>query len=169
MTQKVVQALNNQIKEEIYSAHLYLSMSAFCSDLTLDGFANWFMVQYKEEMDHAMGFYQFILDRGDRVELQAIPQPEKDFELKDLFKESLKHEKFITGEINKLFELARSEKDYALESFLKWYINEQVEEEANASDLVDKMMRAKDDNQSLMLLDQELLARQYVPGGPQVK
>jgi ferritin len=168
MNKKVLKAINAQVKEEIFSAYLYLSMSAYCSSLTLDGFANWFMVQYKEEMDHAMGIYQFILDRGDEVELQAIAQPAKDFKIKTIFAEALKHEEFITGKIHSLYELAQKEKDYPLENFLRWYVEEQVEEEANANALVDKMKRVGNDNKALMMFDQELAARVHTPGGPNV-
>jgi len=164
MKSTVIKAINNQIKEELYSAYIYLSMSAWAKAKTLDGFSNWFFVQYKEEVDHAMGFYNYLLERGQQVELSAISQPPKEFnKASELFNQALKHEKYITGKIHQLFELAQKEKDHGFASFLTWYIDEQVEEEANASQYVEKLKMIGDNISGLMFLDSVLGQRKYIP------
>ena len=156
----VVKELNIQIQEELYSAYLYQAIAAYAKSKSLDGFANWFDIQVKEEIDHARGFYNYILDRGGKVELLAIAKPPKDFKgVEVLFVESLKHEKHVTARIHGLYALAEKENDISLKSFLKWYIDEQVEEEANASMYIDKVKMAG--SQGLLLIDQELATRTY--------
>jgi ferritin len=167
MKKNVLEVLNNQIKEELYSAYLYLSMSSFADNAGYKGFANWLYIQSKEEIDHAMGFYSFVQERNSRVSLEAIKQPPTDFEgPKDLVNKSLAHEKYVTGTINNIFSIARQENDYALESFIKWYIDEQVEEEATLHTLLDKMKMAGDQGTALFLLDNELAQRTYTPVSP---
>lgn len=162
MTKKLQQEVNNQINEEMFSSYLYLSMSAFAKSKSLNGFANWFEIQAKEELDHAMGFYNYLLDAQGTVELQAIAQPSTSFaNVKELFSEGLKHEKHITSRINFLYELAQEEKDHAFISLLKWYLDEQVEEEANASEYVDKLNLAGANGAALLMLDAELSQRIY--------
>ena len=109
MNKTILETVNNQINEEMYSAYLYLSMSVYCSAKGLDGFANWFKVQYLEELDHAMGFINYLNDRGRKIVLQKIQKPPSDFKnATSLFSEALKHEKYITGKIHKMYELAQN-------------------------------------------------------------
>lgn len=170
MTEKTQNAINMQIKEELYSSYLYLAMSAYAQAKNLSGVANWFYVQAKEEIDHAMGFYNYLLERGGEVELQEIAKPPKKFEsVTSLFEEGLKHEQHITGTINALYVLATEEKDYAFQSFLKWYIEEQVEEEANATEIIEKIKLVGDSGPVLYMLDKELSGRQYTPTSPTAK
>jgi ferritin len=164
MDKKLSQELNKQIQEEMFSAYLYLSMSAFATSKNFDGFANWFMVQAKEEMDHALGFYTHLLDRGEKVELLEIAKPDSDFKgLEQLFPEALKHEQHITSRIHLLYDLASEVKDHAASTFLHWYITEQVEEENNATKYMEKVEMAKGMIQALLILDNELATRTYTP------
>jgi len=166
MTPKVQQAINEQIKEEFYSAYLYLAIAAEAAEQNFSGLENWMKIQAQEELDHAMGFYTFLIGRGGKVELQALPAPDKKFgDLAAKFAAALEHEQYITGRINALVDLARSENDYALESFLKWYVDEQVEEEDTAITWLEKAKLAVDGSAQLFL-DQELAKRVYTPGGP---
>lgn len=164
MNKIIEEAINNQIKEEIYSAYLYLSMSAFAEENKLFGIANWFDVQAKEEMDHAKGFFNFLIDNGGIIELQAIPKPPSDFDGPlGMFTGALEHEKEITTKINKLYELANQEKDYDFVKWLKWYIDEQVEEEDSAAKVLEKIKIAGKAAPGLFMVDKELAKRQYTP------
>ena len=157
ITQKMITLVNEQIKAEYDSAYLYLSMSAYFQESNLKGMAHWMKKQAKEEMEHAEKFMEYLYDRGARVELLEIAKPAKDFEGPlAVFKEALKHEKYITGRINKMMDLAREEKDYASQSLLTWYVDEQVEEEANADEVVKKLEFVGNSNTSVYLLDKEL-------------
>jgi len=153
-------ALNEQMNREMYSAYLYMSMSAHCANKGLKGFANWFMVQYHEEMLHAMKFYEYINLQGGKVVLKALAQPPAEFESPlDMFGKTLQHEQYITSSINDLMELAISEKDHASRIFLQWYVTEQVEEESNDNEIIARLNIVKDDAHALMMLDSELAAR----------
>jgi ferritin len=164
MTNTVENAINEQIKEELFSAYLYLSMSAHSEGLNLKGFASWFGIQVQEELDHARGLYNFMNERGGKVILQALDQPQNDFAGPlSMMKATLEHEQQITGKINALYELAQKEKDYPLESILKWYVDEQVEEEATAAEILNKVKLIGEDGANLYLLDKELGARAYTP------
>lgn len=168
MTAKIKKILNEQIREEFYSSYLYLALAGYLDSKNLKGAANWMYIQAKEEVDHAMGFFRYLLDREEEPELQAIAQP-KIGEIKNVeavFAAGLKHERHISACISKIYEAARAEKDYTLESFIKWYIDEQMEEEVNAMDIIGKLKMVGSDKASLYLLDQELAARVYTPGGP---
>ena len=157
---KMEEALNEQINREMYSAYLYMSMSSYCNSTGLKGFANWFMVQYHEEMVHAMKLYEYILRQSGRVRLKAIQEPPADFESPlDMFNKTLDHERFITQSINERMDLAVSEKDHATQIFLQWYVNEQVEEEQNDNDIITQLKLIGDNPQGLMMLDRELAAR----------
>lgn len=170
MDKEIQQAINNQIKEEIHSAYIYLGMAAYCEGKSLKGFANWFKVQAQEEMDHAMGLYKYIFDRGGQVELQEIPKVSVEYSgISEVFEETLKHEQYITNKINELYKLAVSSDDFALQSFLKWYIDEQVEEEEQANDMIEQIKRLGDGGEALFLLDKDLGLRVYAPGGPYTK
>lgn len=155
--QAVQDALNEQIKNELYSAYLYLSMSAFCESANFPGAAKWLSVQAKEEVGHAMKFYGYIHDRGGQVILQAISQPPAKFpSLLAIFQQALEHERKVTGMINHLYEVASKENDYATQVLLQWFINEQVEEERNASQIVDDLTRAGDHLPVVLMVDARL-------------
>jgi len=161
-------ALNIQIKEELFSAYLYLSMAAWFKSKGLDGFAHWMQIQAQEELNHAMKFYNYILERGGRVELLAIDKPASKFNSAlAIFEAAFKHEESITILISNLVNISRESKDHATESFLKWFVDEQVEEEASADAVVQKLRMAGDNGPSLMLLDKEMAQRPalYIVGG----
>ena len=163
MNNKIQKSINDQINAEMYSAYLYLAMGAYFDASSLTGFANWMKVQAQEEMSHAMKFYNFVYERGGKVELGAIEKPSADFKSPlDVMKEVLAHEKIVTGLIHNLYELATKEKDYAFQSFLKWFIDEQVEEEGNASDLIEKLQLAGEKGPGLFMMDKELATRTFV-------
>jgi len=168
MHNTLVSEFNKQIQEEMFSSYLYLSMSAYCESKNLKGFANWFTVQAKEEVDHMMGFYHHLINSGEQVELLAIDKPENTFGTPlAMVKKALAHEQHISGRIKKLLDLAKEEKEYAAELFLHWYITEQVEEERNTTELIEKLKMVGDSGASLYLLDKELASRVYVPANIQ--
>jgi len=158
MLNKTIQdAMNEQIKNELYSAYLYFSMSAYCESINLAGFGHWMRVQAQEEVGHAVKFYGFIHDRGGRVVLQAIDQPPVEFQSPlDVFEKTLEHEQKVTAMIHDLYTLAVQEKDYASQIFLQWFVTEQVEEEDNASQIVETLEMIGDSRQALLMLDREL-------------
>jgi ferritin len=162
MLKKVIQdAINEQINKELYSAYLYLAMAAYFDANNLPGFAHWMRAQYGEETEHALKFYHYVNERGGRVFVKAIDEPPAEFgsPLK-AFEQTLEHEQFVTSLINKLYELALEEKDYATQSLLKWYIDEQVEEEANASYIVETLKQVGEKGNGLILLDRQLAQRE---------
>ena len=160
LNKKMAQSFNEQMNRELYSAYLYMSMSTQCNTMGLKGFANWFMVQYHEEMFHAMKIFEYIQRQGETVSLKAIQEPPASFKsLLDMFEQTLAHERFITQSINDLMELAISKKDHASQIFLEWYVTEQVEEEENDNDIIAQLKLIKDNVQGLMMLDRELAAR----------
>jgi len=160
LNKKVAQALNDQINREMYSAYLYMSMSAYAADIGLKGFANWFMVQYHEEMFHAMKMYEYLQMQGERVKLDTIHKPPHTFKnALDMFTQTLTHEQYITQSINELVELAIVKKDHATQIFLQWYVTEQVEEEDNDNDIIAQLQLIGDSPQGLLLLDRELRER----------
>lgn len=157
LSEKMLGALNDQIKEEIASAYIYLSMAAYCESINLPGFAHWMVGQSQEEWGHAMKFFDFIYDRGGRVKLQALEQPPVDFEgPTDVFEKTLAHEQFITDRIHKLYALAVQENDYASLSTLQWFVDEQVEEEKSAGDILEMLKRVGEKGQGLIMLDRQL-------------
>jgi ferritin len=154
---KLQDAMNEQIKNELYSAYLYLSMSAYCEAANLPGFAHWMRVQAQEEEAHAMKFYNFIHERGGRVVLQAIDQPPVEFPSPlAVFEQTLEHEQKVTGMIHDLYALAVEEKDYASQIFLQWFVTEQVEEEASASQILEMLKMIGDKGHALIMLDRQL-------------
>jgi ferritin len=160
LSKTVEDALNEQINREMYSAYLYMSMSAYAAHEGLKGFANWFMVQYHEEMLHAMKFYEYVILRGGSITLKSIPQPPATFASPlDMFQKTLEHEQYITKSINEWMDLAIAEKDHATQIFLQWYVTEQVEEENNDQEILAQLKMIGSDAQGLMLLDKELAAR----------
>jgi ferritin len=153
-------AINDQINFELSSAYLYLSMSAHFEAEALPGFANWMRVQYGEETEHAMKLYSYIFDRGGVVILKAIPAPQTKFKTPlDVFNQVLGHEQKVTAAINKLYELALREKDYSAQSMLKWFIDEQVEEEKNASEIISMLEMIGNSPVSLLMADRQLGSR----------
>jgi ferritin len=160
---KIIESFNRQINEELFSSYLYLSMSAYFEDIGLKGFSTWMKVQAQEEVAHGMKFYKFLLERGAKVKLEAIKAPQTSWEspLK-AFEDALNHEVFITDCINKLVNLSFELKDHPASSFLKWFIDEQVEEESTASDIVSKLKFAGESGGALLMLDRELGARVFV-------
>ena len=160
MKETVAKGLNSQLNAEMYSSYLYLSMSAYCKSLNLDGFANWLYVQAQEEMVHAMKFYDFINQRGARVILERIDAPPVEWEsVEAVFQNVYAHEQKVTGLINDLVDLAMSERDHATNIFLQWFVTEQVEEEENASGVLEQVKRVSGTKQGLFMLDRELGAR----------
>lgn len=158
--QEMTQALNKQINREMYSAYLYLSMSNYSSKIGLKGFANWFIVQYHEEMYHSMKIYSYIQSQGEDVELGAIDAPPAEFDTPlNLFTQTLSHEQYITTSINELMDLAIKQKDHATQIFLEWYITEQVEEEENDNDIIAQLKLIGDNPHALLMLDRELSGR----------
>ena len=164
LSKKMVDALNGQINKEMYSAFLYMAMSSYSDFKGLKGFANWFSVQYHEEMEHAMKIYDYVQEQGAQVELLAIEQPPKEFgSALDMFEKTLAHEQFVTKSINELMDLAIAEKDHATQIFLQWFVTEQIEEEANDNEIIDKLKLAGEDGNGLFMIDKELAARVYTP------
>jgi len=160
LSAKMQDALNAQINAELYSSYLYLSMAAYFEAQNLMGFANWMHVQAREENMHAMKFYTFVNDRRGRVLLTAIDGPQTEWpSALAVFEESLHHEQKVTGLINKLVDLAIQESDHATQSFLKWFLDEQVEEEANVDNVIQDLKRIGESGQGLFLLDRELAGR----------
>jgi len=164
LSKKMTDALNVQLNKEIYSAYLYMSMSAYSSYSGLKGFANWFMVQYQEEMAHAMKIYDYIDSQGQQVKLMAINQPPTEFESSlDMFEKTLEHEQFVTKSINDLVDIAISEKDHATNIFLQWFVTEQIEEEGNDNDIISRLRIVGEDGNGLLMVDKELSARVFTP------
>ncbi|GAB4469491.1 MAG: ferritin [Anaerolineales bacterium] len=150
-------AMNEQIKNELYSAYLYLSMAAHFESKTLGGFANWLRLQAQEELNHAMKFYNFILERGGEVTLKAIDQPPSSWKSNlEAFEQVLQHEQKVTKNITDLYELALKEKDYPSQVMLQWFIEEQVEEEKNATEIIEKLKMIEAHGTAVLMLDHEL-------------
>ena len=161
LSNAVEKAINDQIKNELYSAYLYLSMSAYLESANLPGMARWMRLQSDEEMSHAMKFFDYVYDRGGRVVLQAIDQPPAEFGSPlDVFEKALAHEKKVTGMINQIYDLAVKENDYPSQIELQWFITEQVEEEKSAGDIVELLKVIGDHGPSIIMVDTQLGARQ---------
>lgn len=161
MNQKLVDAINDQLNYEIESAHIYLAMAGYVGSIGLEGFENWLMVQYEEELAHAKKFMSYLNERGARVRIAGFEDPANDYKsILDVFEVSLKHEYTVTDRINKLMKLAHELNDYAAINFLQWYIAEQVEEEDSFGKVIDKIKLVKD--AGLYLLDQEMALRVFV-------
>jgi ferritin len=164
LNKKVETALNKQINAELYSSYLYLAMAAYTESLGLDGFGNWFKIQAQEELYHAMKFYGYVYERGGRVKMAAIDAPPTGWKSPlSAFEETYKHETKVTGLINKLVDLARREKDHATENMLQWFVAEQVEEEATAEGIVQKLKLVGDKGQGVYMIDREFASRVFTP------
>jgi ferritin len=154
------EAMNEQINKEFYSSYLYLSMAAYFEDKNLMGFAHWMRLQADEEREHAMKFYNFILDRGGRVYLKGIDAPETDWKSNlEVAEQVAEHEGKVTASIQDLYELAMKEKDYPAQVMLQWFISEQVEEEKNAAELVAKLRLIEERGTAVLMLDHRLSKR----------
>ncbi len=153
-------AINEQIGIEFAASYAYLSMAAYFERNAFDGFSRWMHLQSEEEHMHAMKFYQYLIDRGGVARIPSIPAPEWDFEsVIKVFEASLEQEREVTRHIYDLYKIAQNESDFATVSFLKWFVDEQVEEEKNVSDMIDKLKMAQGNPDSLLLLDRYALER----------
>ncbi len=160
LSKQMEKALNNQLNSELYSAHLYLSMAAYFESETLPGFAHWMKIQHQEEIEHAMRIFEHLNDRDGRVVLQSIDQPPTEFEsVLDTMVMALEHERIVTRRIEDLYREARALEDYATQVLLEWFIEEQVEEEKSALDIVEHLKRIGDDGTGLLIIDERLGAR----------
>ena len=160
LTKPMLDALNEQIKHEINSAYLYLAMSIHCTSAGLPGFASWLRIQWQEELGHAMKLAAIVQDRGGKVVLQGVDKPPADFKSPlDIFQQVLTHEQKVTALINRLYETALKENDFATQVEVQWFIKEQVEEERNALGIVEQLKMAGESGPSLMMLDRVMAAR----------
>lgn len=162
--QNLAEALNKQINAELYSAYLYLSMAAYCESISLNGFANWMRMQAQEEVAHAMHMYKYLAERGGRITLESIAAPPTEWKSPlEMFTEVYAHEQKVTSLIYDLVNLAQDERDHAMFAFLQWYVSEQVEEEASADEIVQKLkLMGQDKSGLLFMLDRELGQRVFV-------
>jgi ferritin len=157
LSPRIQDAFNSQINAELFSSYLYLSMSAYCDSQNLAGMANWMRIQAQEEHTHAMKFFDFVNERDGRVLLTQIEAPKTEWTSPlDVFEETLAHEQKVTGLINGLVDLSLEEKDHASNTFLQWFVTEQVEEESTAKTIVDKLKLIGDNPVALYMLDGEL-------------
>jgi ferritin len=157
LSKKMEEAINKQINAELYSAYLYLSMAAYFEFTNLPGFAKWMEVQAQEEKQHAMKLYHYVIERGGRVILDAIQKPQSEWKSPlDVFEAVYAHEKHVTELIYNLMDVAKSEKDYASEVMLHWFVKEQVEEEANASSILERIKMVKDSVNGILQYDKIL-------------
>ncbi|ABR47546.1 Ferritin, Dps family protein [Alkaliphilus metalliredigens QYMF] len=164
LSEKLLQEFNEQVKHEFFSANYYLAMAAYCKSEDLEGFANFFIVQAEEERFHAMKFFNFIDELGGRAVITAYDEPKNDFKsLQEVFTDSLTHEQFVTSRINHLMDIAVTEKNYACVSFLNWFIDEQVEEEATMSAYLSRLKRIDENSHAIYMLDAELAQRTFTP------
>lgn len=164
ISKKMQDALNGQVNAELYSAYLYLSMESWCKSKNLNGFANWMRVQTQEEMLHVMKIYDFIDERGGRITLKAIDGPPTEWDSPlAVFEAVYEHEQKVSGLINSLVDLAIKEKDHATNTFLQWFVSEQVEEEASADQVVQQLKMIGDAPGGIFLFDRELGQRVFTP------
>ena len=163
LNKKMEKAINEQIKWEIYSSYLYLSMSAYFESVSLKGCASWMRIQFMEELTHAKRFYDFVTARGGRVILSEIMAPPSDWDSPlAVFEETLKHEQQVTGRINDLVDLAQKLKDHASNSFLQWFVDEQVEEEESVDEVLQSLKLNENNPGGLFMIDKELAQRAFV-------
>ena len=159
LTQSINQKLNDQINVELYSAYIYLGMSTYASSISLNGCAKWLYLQAQEEVAHAMKIYNFVISREGHVELKDIKGPNQSFQsIQQLFQKAYDHERYVTSCINEISGLAMKESDYTTTTFLQWFLNEQIEEEANVKEIVDDLKLAEG-GQGLFMIDRELGSR----------
>lgn len=167
ISKKMEEAINAQINAEFWSAYLYLSMSVHASQSGYKGLANWFSVQFKEEQDHAQILMNYLLSRGSEVKLAPIAAVETAWESPlAMFEDTLAHEKEVTAMIHNLYKIASDEKDIATVSMLNWFVDEQVEEEESAQDIIDSLRQVDDSKLGLFMIDKDLAARVYTVAAP---
>jgi ferritin len=160
LTDKMQKTLNGQMNAELYSSYLYLSMNAYFKSINLDGFANWMYYQAQEELEHAMKFYDFICQRGGRVQLAQIEAPPSEWNSPlAVFEDTLAHEQKVTGLINDLVEVANAERDHASQIFLQWFVSEQVEEEDSVSGVLEQLRLMGEAKGGLFMMDREMAKR----------
>lgn len=160
MNKKLVDAINEQIKNEFFSAFLYLAMASYAADQELLGFESWLLNQAAEEQIHATKFVNYLHERGERAVIKGFKDPKNDYSsLLEVFEDGLVHEKFVTSKINELMSIAHDDKDYASVSFLNWYIDEQVEEEASFTTVINKIKLVSGSPVGLYQLDKEMAGR----------
>ncbi|MFC2143617.1 ferritin [Candidatus Aenigmatarchaeota archaeon] len=164
MDKKLLEKLNEQVVHEFYSSYLYLSMAAYFENKSLKGFAHWMRLQAQEENAHAMKIFNFILERGENVELGAIKKPKTSWASTiDVIRETLAHEKSVTGLINSLVEMSKKANDNATQIFLNWFVTEQIEEESNASEILDRLTLVGEKGEGIFMIDRELAQRIAAP------
>lgn len=164
LNENLLKALNDQVNFEFYSSYTYLAMAGYCESLDLGGFANFFRVQAKEELDHAMKLYDYVYQKNGSIELEHIEKPQPEYDgIIDVFEKGYKHEQLVTKRIYELTDIAYEEREHATISLLKWFIDEQVEEENNFNALLKKVRRVESNPAALYLMDDELAKRVYVP------
>ena len=160
LTEKMQAALNGQMNAELYSSYLYLSMNAYFKSVNLDGFANWMHYQAQEELEHAMKFYDFICQRGGRIQLAQIEAPPSEWNSPlAVFEDTLAHEQKVTGLINDLVEIANEERDHASQIFLQWFVSEQVEEEDSVGGVLEQLKLMGEAKGGLFMMDREMAKR----------
>jgi ferritin len=158
------QALNEQMNFEFYSAQVYLAMAGYCSSESLDGFANFFIVQAEEERFHAMKIYKFLNDRGQRVHINGMENPNNQYtSMLNAFEHAYEHEKIVTKRFYQLSDLAWNDREHATIQFLKWFIDEQVEEESMFDTYINKLKRIDRDSNAFYTMDTEFLSRSFTP------
>lgn len=164
LSERLLDALNDQVNFEFYSSYTYLAMAAYAESIDLSGFANFFRVQAQEELFHAMKFYDYIFQKNGDVKLKAISQPEVEFEnMIDVFEKGYAHEQIVTKRIYNLTDIATEEREHATISLLKWFIDEQVEEENTFNTIIKKLRRVENNPAALYMLDDELAQRVFTP------
>lgn len=164
LSENLVQLINKQINYEFFSEHVYLAMAAYCADQDLNGFANFFRVQAEEERFHAMKLFDYIINMDARALIKSSPEPRNEYSsILELFKAGLEHEKSNTRNIYEIADAATNERNHATISFLKWFIDEQVEEESLMTSIIKKLERIGNDSAALYMLDTELAARTFTP------
>ena len=164
ISQKLQDALNDQINKEMYSEYYYLSMASYFNSIGLNGFENFFLVQVEEERFHSMKMYNFLTEKGGRVILKAINEPEAEFKSAlEVFKLAYEHEKYVSKCINELMDIAIDLKEHSAKSFLNWFVDEQVEEEATMDSILNKLKLINGDGMGLLMLDKELSIRTFTP------
>lgn len=164
ISKKLEKAINEQINKELFSEYLYISMQAWFAAQNLDGMANWMDAQGKEERFHAMKFFNYLIERGGKVLLKPIEGPATDFKTPlKAFQSALEHEQFVTKSINELMDLAIKENDHASRSFLQWFVDEQVEEEASVDKIVNMLKMVGDHGHGIMMIDRDLAQRSFSP------
>ncbi len=162
ISKKMAEELSKLINDELYSSYLYLSMASHSDSLGLKGLSNWFHVQVQEEIYHAQKFYKYVLNQGEKVILETIAKPPSDFKSPlDLFEKTLEHERSVTLSVNRVFDLAKKENDNATSIMLQWFVTEQIEEEANASEIIQQLKLIGNDGSGLFMIDNQLSSRTF--------